>query len=342
VRIAYLIIDLEIGGTERVLERLVTNLSPGYEPLVISMLEEGPIGERLRGRVPVRALRMRGKLDVSVVPKAAAVLREFRPDVLHTFLFHANVLGRLLKTLSPETKTVCSLRTLEGGPWHSAIQRLTGRGFDAVVCASEAVAAHARKRMGFRDPRVIYNGVPVPERKAALKAELGASLLVATACRFAKGKGAREFVDLAARFPEATFALVGGGEEEAALRKRAGPNVRFAGWREDVAASLADADLFVHASSLGEGFPNAVAEAMAAGCAVVATDAGGTREVVGDAGVVTGDLEPAVRRLLADPGERARLGRAARARAEERFSIPAMARAHEALYSSLIAPGRPV
>ncbi|MBI2898909.1 MAG: glycosyltransferase [Planctomycetes bacterium] len=336
MRIACLITDLEIGGTERVLERLVTNLSPGFEPLVISMMGEGPIAERLRPRVPVVELKMRGKLDASVMPKAAATLREFRPDVLHTFLFHANVLGRIVGSLAPVPKTVCSLRTLEGKAYHAPVQRFTWRGFDRVVCASRAVAEHARRRMGIRGARVIHNGVPLPSNRGGIKEELGLAPLVATSVRMAKGKGAREFVGLAARIPEAHFVLIGGGAEEADLRRIAGPNVRFAGWRDDAAALLVDADVFVHASRLGEGFPNAVAEAMAAGCAVVATDAGGTREVVGDAGVVTDDLEPAVRALLADGARRRALGRAARDRAERFFSIAAMVRAYEDLYREMI------
>lgn len=333
MKIAYLIVDLEIGGTERVLERLVSNLSPGFEPCVISMVGEGPIGKRLK--VPVVELKMRGKLDASAVPKAAAAIREFRPDILHTFLFHANLLGRLLKSISG-VKTIASLRTLEGKFYHRPLHRLAGPGFDKVVCASEAVAEHARRAMGIRDTQVIYNGVPIPKNAKGIKAELGVSPLVATSVRIAKGKGAREVVELAKRIPEAHFVLIGGGDEEAALRAIAGPNVRFAGWRDDVPSLLVDTDVYVHASQLGEGFPNALAEAMAAGCAVVATDAGGTREVVGDAGIVTADLEGAVRRLLADPAERARLAKAARNRAERLFSLEAMVRAYEALYREII------
>ena len=335
MRIAYLIVDLEIGGTERVLERLVTHLSPGFEPCVISMVGEGPIGKRLP--VPVVELKMRGKLDASVVPKAVSAIRGFRPDILHTFLFHANVLGRLLRDLSDIPKTVCSLRTLEGKFYHSAVQRLTSRGFDRVVCASRAVAEHARRKMGLRDCDVIYNGVPIPGNRSGIAAELGLRPVVATSVRMARGKGAREIVGLAARMPETHFVLIGGGDEETELRRIATPNVRFAGWRDDVPSLLVDVDVYVHASRLGEGFPNAGAEAMAAGCAVVATDVGGTREVVGDAGIVTADVEGAVRRLLGDPAERVGLGKRARDRAVEHFSVESMVRQYEKVYRDLIA-----
>lgn len=337
IRIAYLIVDLEIGGTERVLERLITHLSPEFEPCVISLVGEGPIGKQLP--CPVHSLRMKGKLDASVVPKAIRVLRDFRPDLLHTFLFHANVLGRLLKELAPATKTVCSLRTLEGRRYHASLQRWTGRAFDRVICPSLVVADHARRAMGLRDVRIIPNGVPIPRHREGIKAELGLSPLVATSVRLDPGKGAKEFVALAEEIPGAHFVLLGGGTMERDLRRKAGPNVHFVGWRDDVPALLVDVDVYVHASTLGEGFPNAVAEAMAAGCAVVATDVGGTREVVGDAGcVVTGPVGPSVRSLLQDPALRARLGRAARARAEAAFSLEAMTSAYESLYRNLSLP----
>jgi len=331
-RIAYLITDLEIGGTERVLERLVTNLSSEFEPLVLSLVGEGPISKRLP--CPVVNMKMRGKLDVSVVPKAVAALRDFRPDILHTFLFHANVLGRLLQATA--AKTVCSLRTLEGRRVHPALQRWTGRAFDRVVCASRVVQEHARKAMGLRETQVIYNGVPVPDNRHGIKAELGVDPLVATSVRIDPGKGAKEFVRLAEETPEVHFVLIGGGREERELRRSVGSNVHFAGWREDVPSLLVDVDVFVHASRLGEGFPNAVAEAMAAGCAVVATDVGGTREVVGDAGLlVQGAVAPTVHALLKDPEARRRLGSAARARAKSLFSIESMTRAYERLYRGL-------
>lgn len=337
MRVAYLIIDLEIGGAERVLERLVLHLPRDIEACVVSMVGEGPIAPRLRDRAEVVELRMRGKLDATVLPKAAAALRRFRPDLLHTSLFHANVLGRMVKGLSRIPKMICSLHTLEGAAYHSPVQRFTWRAFDRVVAVSRVVAEHARRRMGVAGAQVVYNGVPIPRNERGIKAELGLSPLVATTVRMAPGKGAREFVEMASRIPEAHFVLMGGGPEEAGLRRLAGPNVRFAGWREEVTPLLVDADVFVHASRLGEGFPNAVAEAMAAGCAVVATDAGGTREAVGDAGVLTSDVEGAVRALLADPARRRALGRAARNRAERLFSVETMVAAYEKMYRELIA-----
>ncbi len=337
IRIAYLITDLEIGGTERFLERLVTHLGPGFQTCVLSLVGEGPVGKRLPGNVEVVSLDMKGKWDARVIPRALAALRKFQPDILHTLLFHANVLGRILDGLAGTPRTICSLRTQEGKPWYFPVERHTWTGFDRVVCASRSVADHARKKMGLKEAKIIWNGVPLPRNGKGIKAELGLDPMVATACRLDPGKGGKEFVLLARSFPGANFVLLGRGSEEAALKEMAGPNVRFAGWRDDVSADLVDVDIFVHASTLGEGFPNAVAEAMAAGCPVVATDVGGTREILGETGILAGsDLETPVRHLLENPAKRLRLGHAARERAPNHFSIPTMVSTYESLYRELV------
>ena len=98
--------------------------------------------------------------------------------------------------------------------------------------------------------------------------------------------------------------------------------------------------------SLSEGMSNAVLEYMAAGKAVVATDVGANRDVLGDTGVIVppGDdaaLAAAIGDLLADPGRIEELGIAARRRVEERFSRDAMRRRFEAFYRELVSvPGR--
>ena len=191
--------------------------------------------------------------------------------------------------------------------------------------------------MGLQKAEIIWNGVPLPENRTGIKTEMGLDNLIATACRLDPGKGGEEFVALAKSFPDRNFALLGRGSEEEKLQKIAGKNVHFAGWRDNVPADLVDVDLFVHASTLGEGFPNAIAEAMAAGCPVVATDVGGTAEVLGKTGIlVKNNLVEAVGSLLENPDKRSQLGKEARQRAEMHFSIPSMIATYESLYRALL------
>jgi glycosyltransferase involved in cell wall biosynthesis len=145
------------------------------------------------------------------------------------------------------------------------------------------------------------------------------------------------------RFPDARFELVGGGAERAALAARATERgvahaFTFLGHRDDVPERLATADMFV-LPSRSEAFPNALLEAMAAGLPVVASSVGGVLELVENGR--NGFLVPAgnafaladrICRLMADPSLGRRLGVAARADVEARYSFDRMVTAFENVY----------
>jgi glycosyltransferase involved in cell wall biosynthesis len=151
------------------------------------------------------------------------------------------------------------------------------------------------------------------------------------------------------RLPTARFAVAGGGEQRAeleALKESLGLGDRFTflGPVTDVPAFLRGVSIAV-LPSLSEGMSNAVLEYMAAGKAVVATDVGANRAVLGDAGVIVppaddAALADAILNLLNNPAEVLRLGAAARARAEERYSRAAMCRRFEAFYRGLVHGGK--
>lgn len=336
IRVLYLATGLEVGGTERALERLIQGLDRSrFLPALHSLKGEGPVGRRLAAA------------GVAVSGGLAGLwgaIRRFRPDILHSFLVHANVAGRIAGRLAGVRRIVSSIRTLEGGPLHAALERLTSGLADETTFVSDAVASHARRRFGIPGGVVIPNGVP--PGAVATGGE------VVTVGRLAPGKGAVDFVRasliLGRKFPGVTFALVGDGPERERLQVLVGSaRIRFAGFQEDPSAELAKAAVFVHSSRLGEGLPNAVLEAMAAGLPVVATDVGGTREAVveGETGFLLrpGDVEAIadrVGRLLADRGLARAMGARGRARVAERFSLSAMVAANEALYERLAGPVR--
>jgi glycosyltransferase involved in cell wall biosynthesis len=147
--------------------------------------------------------------------------------------------------------------------------------------------------------------------------------------------------------------IVGDGPDRPAVereiaRHRLEERVVLLGEREDVAGLLASADVFV-LPSRSEGMPMSVLEAMAAGLPVVASAVGGVPELVidGETGTLVAPGDPdalarALGALVADPAARARLGAAARARAEAEFGIEANRQAHVALYQAALAVrGRP-
>ncbi len=221
---------------------------------------------------------------------------------------------------------------------------LRGAGADIVIATSRAVA----ERVDRPDVRVIYPGCELPEHAlhpADSQPTIGA------ACRFVRLKGLDHLLEAVAalrkQWPGLRLELAGSGPEEAHLRARAaelglGENVRFFGWVDPVYGAMSGWDLFA-APSLEDGFAISVAQAMAAGLPVVASQVGGLPEVVENA--VTGLLVPpgdsaglaaALHRLLSDSVLRTRMGEAARARVRQYFSAERFAREIKDLYASLL------
>lgn len=300
------------------------------------------------------------------------LLERERVEVLHTHggMYPENIrhLGRVARAAGIPVVWTCGygatypreVAAREIAPW-----------VDRVIAVSQAV----RERLlatGAFDPRaieVIHHGLDLEEwpapraaEREALRAELGAGpeeVLFGIVGRVVRIKGHQTFLEaaaaLAARSPAARFVVVGdqrpvetsGGEFMRHLRaesRRLGleDRVRFAGWREDVGAVMAALDVLVQ-PSLEEAFGRTLLEAMALGRPVVAARTGGMPEVVEEG--ATGLLVPprdaaalaaAMERLAGDAALRAGMGRAGRARVEERFSLARGTRRVEAIYRGVM------
>lgn len=209
-----------------------------------------------------------------------------------------------------------------GGPARRA-SRWTLRRATRLMANSESGAREARRAAPRALIDVVHHGVPdlAPEGAAE---RAGALTVGIVDRRNLLRKGLRPFVQAAAHLPDVPFAVAGRVEDEAAaaeLRALAGPNVELTGWIDDaeLARRYAAAAVYVQ-PSLHEGFGMSVAEAMLAGCVPVVTAAGALPEVVGDAGVVVEDADPA--RLAAGIGRALAMdGAAARRRVLERFTL---------------------
>jgi glycosyltransferase involved in cell wall biosynthesis len=226
------------------------------------------------------------------------------------------------------------------------LKRLTSYRVSAHVAVGVAMAREVEAAVALRRDTVgtIYNAVPDrPPRPSRSAHDIATVVAVG---RLERQKGFDVLVDAFARLPEGRLLLVGDGSQRAALEQQVAllgldHRVHLTGWIEDSRTLLDEADVFALPSRF-EGFPLAVVEAMLAGLPVVAADVGSVREAVvaGETGVLVkpddaDDLAAALQRLLADQAERARLGRAARERALERFVADRMAKAYVDLYREL-------
>lgn len=228
-------------------------------------------------------------------------LRRVRPHVLLTFLFHPNVLGRVLGRLAGVPVVVSSIRSeTYVYAWRSRLMRLTDR-LASVTTANSHRAATRLVADGVVPPRrlhVVRNALDMALLDAAVphrdevRRDLGVRggwLWIAVG-RLEEAKNypllVRAFARVRAVHPAHTLAIVGEGSQRAQVEAAiAAAGVQDActllGQRADVPRLLAAADAFVLASSF-EGMPNVVMEALGAGLPVVATDVGGVRELVDD------------------------------------------------------------
>jgi sugar transferase (PEP-CTERM/EpsH1 system associated) len=364
VRVLHLITELNIGGAEKVLSRLLSRLDrERFAPAVACLYGgDGPVADEIRSLgIPVTDLGMTAKWRLDAFVRLYRLLYRQRPTILHTWMFHANVPGRVLGRLAGVPIVISSERTMgqEGGlrRW---LNRITGPLPDRVACVSESVAEFAAQTIGIPPAKlaVIPNGIPLedfqPGDRSRARVDPGIPLravVAGTVGRLQPVKGTSYLLEawsrLASDHPDAILLLVGGGSQQAALERMSrrlgiSERVRFLGDRADVPDLLRGMDVFV-LPSLWEGMPNAALEAMAVGLPVVATAVGGTPEVVVDG--VTGLLVPpgdpdalaqSIARLLCDPDLRYKMGQAGRERVVKHFSVGRMVEQTEWLYEQLL------
>lgn len=307
LRIALGITDLEVGGAEQALVELACRLDRSqFETRVFCLASrpKGP-GGRLADRLDQAGLdaAFLGANRPAALPRVLAMLidwlRKTQPDVVQTFLFHANVVGRIAARWAGVPKVLSGVRVAEReARWHLWVDRATSFWVDRYVCVSDSVAKFCLDvaRLPAQKISVIPNGVDIDRFDRVKPADL-------TGLGIAPGRGAITFVgrldrqkgldwlleiapQFLARLPDVDLLLVGKGPwrhqlEQAAERQGIRKRVLFAGWQSDVAAILA-ASRLVLLPSRWEGMPNAVLEAMACRRPVVATDVEGVRCLLGE------------------------------------------------------------
>jgi glycosyltransferase involved in cell wall biosynthesis len=357
---------LHVGGAEVLAARLARRLKDHCRFVFACLEERGIVGEELdKEGFPIEVLTRRPGLDLRCAWRLGRLLRRERVDVLHahqwTPFFYASA-GRLSTIQLPILFTEHGREHPDyPRPKRILFNRVMLRRRDRVVAVGHAVrqALMANEGISERRIEVVYNGIDDnrirchPGNRREVRRELGletAEPVIMQVARLDHLKDHATAIRCLARVvreaPGACLVLVGEGPEEAVIRARVQqmglePSVLFLGLRKDVARLLPAADLFL-LSSISEGIPLAVIEAMCAGLPVVSTQVGGTGEVVSDRHtgllVPAGDdaaLADAILRLHRDPDLRRRLGENGRLRALELFSEDQMARKYLALYEEM-------
>jgi glycosyltransferase involved in cell wall biosynthesis len=295
------------------------------------------------------------------IPRLAAFLKKERIDILQTHLFYAGLIGVFSKLLFPGRSTVALMRhhtgvvRMLGSRFHIAADKWMAERADHLLTVSCAARRYMREADGIKrdDIEVVYLGInfnkfaPDKDQRRCVRAEFGFSddeFVIGYVGGIVPGKGhvqlIKAFESVLVKIPNARLFLVGSGilPEVAAAAEPFSGKVVFAGWRDDVPASINAMDLFVQ-PSLSEAFSQVLIEAMGCAVPVVATDVGGAGEVIDDGvnGILIppDDVDAIIREVVAlyrDREYRHSISDAGLLSVHERFGVEQMVDRHTELY----------
>lgn len=366
ISVLHVITGLAMGGAEQMLLKQLRLIDrSGFTSTVVSLTDRGLLGDSIAELgVPLYTLGMsRGVADPRALLRLGLLLRKVAPDVLQTWMPHSDLMGTLARKFARGARLAWNIRCSEVDFTHyrpatrlavSCLARLS-KSPELVICNSEAGKV-AHQALGYSPRRweVIPNGFdlthfrPLPEARLRLRAALGIApdaFVIGLVARFDVMKDHATALNALRQFPDAHLVCVG-RDVVATNPAFAAPDLagrlHLLGERRDINEILPGCDVATLTSAFGEGFPNVLGEAMACALPCVATDVGDTRAILGDTGLLVAPRDPAALsaawRKLADagPAHRADLGIAARARIVAHWSLPAIVRRYEDVYSSLM------
>ena len=365
IRIALIITELHIGGAERCLVELAKRLDRAkYEPTVYSLRPPPPqnqaalVEELHRAGIDVRFLGARSWLSSPrVLISLWRHLRRQRPQIVQSFLFHANFFAAIAGRIAGVSRVIAGIRVAEPRKWHLQLARWTDRWITKYVCVSQAVASfsHTTGGLPLEKLELIPNGIDFHRFASASAVDLRTlgvapgRRLITFVGRLDSQKGLAWFLPLAprifAQFQDHDLLIVGDGPlrqrlEQIVAELNIRPRVHFVGWRPDIPGILAASDVLILPSQW-EGMPNVVLEAMAAAKPVIACNVEGVSELLGglarEQSVPPGDSDAFFNQLalvLNDPARTAEIGEKNRQRAQTEFDLQDMVVKYDRLYTS--------
>lgn len=363
LRILHVLPSLGPGGGEHMACHLMTGMAGVHDVAALSLGREFEsfIERRLRqAGIPIWFLNKRPGFDPSIFLPCDRVLRDFRPDVVHT---HMSVLRYVLPAIVyrrvPLTvHTLHNLAEYETDALGRGLHWLAFRGLVEPVAISREVASSMERVYRLKARHLVPNCIPVEKYRAddavreRWRAQEGVdphAVVFISVARFDPQKNLFMLLDAFSRLrdPRAQLLLIGHGTQQDEIIRyirehRLEQSIRVLGVRADVPECLAASDVFV-LSSNWEGNPLAVMEAMSAGLPVVSTAVGGVPELVesGRSGLLVeaGDcpaFSGAMQFMLDHPETRISMSRAARSHAAVSFNLDRMIRGYRELYESAL------
>jgi len=374
IKIVHIIAALNVGGTEMMLYKLLPRMRKDrFENIIITLKEKGELSEDFESQnIRVyNVLGMGGVLRVSALIKSLKIFRQINPDLIQGWLAHGNLIATLASAFLPyRLSTLWNVRytALPRGETKRSIlfiiKLLSILSFlpQKIVFNSKA-GADDHCRMGYRSDKscIIPNGFdtklfsPSEKNRSCVRSELNISeeaVLIGLIGRFDPLKDHSCFLKAGAMLlsrKRGIFFLLAGREvdwqnqqlkqliEKLGMSKK----VFLLGERRDVHRITAALDI-ASCSSVAEGFPNVIGEAMSCGIPCVVTDVGDSAMLVGDTGTV---VPPSSHEALCEAwlkliemgsAERRILGEKARKRIEDHFSIQKVVKKYEHLYEEQV------
>ncbi|MBJ7582589.1 glycosyltransferase [Aeromonas veronii] len=349
-KIMFVITGLGMGGAENQVVNLADKLAErGFIVTIAYMLEPVMVEPKNEN---VQLVWLGGRKSVlsmlAALKNLVKLIRSNKPDVVHSHMFHANILTRVTRILAPISRLVSTAHnTNEGGNARMLAYRLTNRFSDVFTNVStDAVLAFEQKKAVSKGKMLaVGNGINVSdfvftdEARISIRSELGLDgkkVFIAIG-RFQEQKDYPNLINALAKVilcsENCHLLIVGDGELRKVLEQQIAElelqkSVTLLGIRKDIPQLLSAADIYVM-SSAWEGLPLVIAEAMAVERVMVATDCGGTSQLIRDAGYLVPPRDPdslakgMMSALALSAAEATELGQKARLRIVEQFSLDA-------------------
>ncbi len=373
IRILYLISGLRVGGAEKMLLNLIKRLPrKKYEITLCSLSDANHFGKTFEDEgIVIKILYMKSLLDITKLLGLHSLLLKGKFHILHSVMYHADVIGRIIGKLYKIPVIISSERNTGNRKTklHSIVYKITAPFSDMILCVSDSARRfllEEEKVQGI-PMKVIRNGVEKPDfpkgTKILVRKKFGLPIngqMLVTACRIDAQKGLTTLIKslkiVFSLFPNAFWVLVGDIEDESHRRQMKYKreiisrvetlgienSVHMVGHRKDVYEIFAASDIFVM-SSLFEGIPNSVLEAMTLGVPCVATRVGGVPEIIksGQTGLLvpakdSKELAEATCSLLSDPEKARKLGNQGKQFVRSQMDWDVMAENVQSVYMTLL------